>query len=160
MAVPAQNGQNQSSLERRRAKKQLTAVEYTAVRLYAAGNRRQDIAKMLWEREFPDLEPSEGKKKMRLLLRRWEETQWFRDHVYDYSVGLTDMAVPRILKGVRQRAERGRVDAARLALEVTGRHNPRGEQSAPAVVHLNFGGVIPRPDSRADLELEPVEEEG
>lgn len=85
---------------------------------------------------------------MRVRLRRWEETQWFRDAVYDSAMILTDMDIPRVLNGVRARARRGRTDAARLVLEVTGRHNPKGESSAPAVVQISFGGDVPRPQSR------------
>jgi hypothetical protein len=87
---------------------------------------------------------------MRKKLRLWEETQWFRDAVYDYTMGISDMEIPRILSGVRRRAKAGRVDAARLVLEVTGRHNPRGQESAPAVVQISFGGTIPRPSNRTN----------
>ncbi len=148
MAVPAQNGQNQSAVERSRPQKALNGAEYVAVRLYASGKTRSQVAEVLKDKLYGHLDSKTALKKTRLKLRSWEETQWFRDAVYDYAIGLTDMDIPRILGGVRERAKRGRVDAARLALEVTGRHNPRGEQAGPAVVQINFGGNIPRPGNR------------
>jgi len=77
-------------------------------------------------------------------LRRWEKTQKFRDLVYEVAVVKLDMDVPQILEGVSNRAKRGRVDAARLALEVTGRHNPKGEQQAPNIT-VQIAN-IPRPE--------------
>jgi hypothetical protein len=77
------------------------------------------------------------------MLRRWEHQQDFRDMVYTSAVVKLDMATPGILKGVANKAKRGRVDAARLALELTGRHNPKGDQQ-PAQVAVIIGGV-PRP---------------
>lgn len=90
--------------------------------------------------------------KYRKRLRAWEETQWFRDAVYDYAVQKLDMAVPKIFNGLANRARRGRVDASRLVLEVTGRHNPRGEAQTPAVIQISFGGALPRPDNRPQLD--------
>jgi glucose/arabinose dehydrogenase len=63
--------------------------------------------------------------------------------VYASAVVKLDMSTPAILKGVAAKAKRGRVDAARLALELTGRHNPKGDQQ-PAQVAVIIGGV-PRP---------------
>lgn len=175
MAGAAKRTQNNSSLEKSRPKKALSGAEYVAVRLYASGKTRSQVAKVLGPRLYGDLDKVEAEKAMRKRLRQWEETQWFRDSVYDYAINLTDLDVPRILNGVRQRARRGRVDAARLVLEVTGRHNPRGEAAAPAVVQVNFAGAVPRPESRtiddgqeaqlygpqalppADLEIEDAE---
>jgi len=69
-----------------------------------------------------------------------------------------------ILTGIAKKAQRGRVDAARLALELTGRHNPKGEQ-APTQVAIIFQG-IPRPmaDPKAipptvDMEVTTDDEE-
>jgi hypothetical protein len=63
--------------------------------------------------------------------------------------------MPRILDGVTARAVRGRVDAARLALEITGRHNPKGEQNAPTVVVAIDG--IARPSTIQIGEAEVVD---
>lgn len=84
---------------------------------------------------------------MRRKLRAWEETEWWRDLVYDAAIELVDADLPTVLKGMRSRARR-RVDAARLMLEVSGRHNPRGEAATPAVIQINLAGAVPRPENR------------
>ena len=133
-----------------------SAVQHVAIRLYASGKPRVAVAKLLGPHCYPHLPDELARSSMRRRLKQWEETQWFRDAVYEYAMIKTEMAIPAIMEGVRSRARRGRVDAARLVLEVTGRHNPRGEQAAPAVVQINFGGAVPRPATR-QLE-EPIEE--
>jgi len=125
----------------------ISGVEYMAVRLYAAGKTRNQVANILAARLSRGANVLEAKRR----LRRWEETQWFRDAVYDYSIREADMELPQILLGMKKKA-RTRVDAARFVFEVTGRHNPRGETAAPSVVQINFGGALPRPISRAQLE--------
>lgn len=70
-------------------------------------------------------------------------TQSFRDRVYEVAVIQLDMSTPSILAGIGRKAKRGRVDAARLALEITNRHNPKGDQS-PTQVAVIFQD-IPRP---------------
>lgn len=88
----------------------------------------------------------------RAKLRRWEHKQEFRDLIYHKAVVDLDLETPAILKGIAGKAKRGRVDAARLALEVTGRHNPKGDQ-APAQVVVAING-IPRPATVVNTELE------
>ena len=166
MAVPAKRPDFQSLPQPTKTspadQKQLTQLQHICVRLYAGGKSRKVVAEMVGTYAFPQFKRVGALRAMRAKLRDWEETQWFRDAVYDYSIQQMDLAAPKILNGVARRAKRGRVDAARLALEVTGRHNPRGEAAAPAVVNLNLGG-IPRPASRAlpepDIEIEAIEEE-
>lgn len=85
-------------------------------------------------------------------LRRWERKQAFRDMVYNTAVMEIDMNVPGVLQGVLKKARRGRVDAARLVLELTDRHNPKGDSSAPSVV-VHIDG-IPRPQVRQE-QLNP-----
>jgi hypothetical protein len=82
-------------------------------------------------------------KQARTKLRKWERNQDFRDLLYVHATTLLDLETPRILQGVASKAKRGRVDAARLALEITGRHNPKGDVQ-PAQVALVISGV-PRP---------------
>jgi len=76
-------------------------------------------------------------------LRTWEQEESFRDLIYKQAVVELDMDSPAILKGIAGKAKRGRVDAARLALELTGRHSPKGD-AAPAQVAVVIQGV-PRP---------------
>jgi hypothetical protein len=158
VAVPIQTGPKERSLDPNRGQRALSEVEYIAVRLYASGKTRGHIAILLSDHVYPKKPKKDAVKAMKKRLRSWEETQWFRDAVYDATMTKTDMALPQIMAGVRSRAKRGRVDAARLALEVTGRHNPRGESSAPSVVQINFGGNIPRPQNRVnDTPPEEIE---
>jgi len=77
-------------------------------------------------------------------LRRWEYSQEFRDLVYKYAVVDLDMDTPAILVGLSKRAKRGRVDAARLALELTGRHS-KDSDTAPVNVTVNLANVA-RPE--------------
>lgn len=73
-------------------------------------------------------------------LRRWEYSQEFRDLVYKYAVVDLDMDSPKILTALSKRAQRGRVDAARLALELSGRHTK--DSGAEAVnVTVNLANV-------------------
>jgi hypothetical protein len=168
MAVPAKKPENQSQLGANGRIPRLNGLQHVAVRLYAEGKTRSTVAQLLGPRLYRDMDEEDAVKAMRKKLRSWEETQWFRDAVYDYAIVQTDMDIPRIMAGVRSRARRGRVDAARLALEVTGRHNPRGQENAPAVVQISFGGAVPRPDSRVEVgeaqlygrqELPPIDGE-
>lgn len=122
----------------------LNQLQRTAVALYAQGKSRHTVAGLLREHLGP-----QPKKQ----LRQWEETQWFRDAVYDASIVHTDLQIPTILRSVVRRAKRGRVDAAKLALEVTGRHSTRDTDGTPAVVNINFGG-LPRPSNRPDVDLD------
>ena len=79
----------------------------------------------------------------RTKLKRWESQQAFRDLVWELAVVDLDLTTPSILRGVARSAKRGRVDAAKLALEITGRHVTKGDQTAPNIT-IAFAG-IPRP---------------
>src|SRR5262245_27501643 len=147
VAVPSDLEPHQSHSGR----KVLNRLEHAAVRLYGHGRGRNTVAEML-------AKYMGGKTAAMKRIRAWEETQWFRDAVYDYAMVKADMAVPQVLNGVQSRAKRGRVDAARLMLEVTGRHNPKGEAAVPAVIQINFGGAIPRPDNRPQQLEEAIED--
>ena len=134
-------------------------MQLAAIRLFAAGKPRNVVAKALARHMYPDIhreDPSLALRKTRKRLRSWEETEWFRNAVYDGALMDLDMGLPEILQGMKRRARR-RVDAARLVLEVTGRHNPRGQETQPTVVQINMGGAMPRPASRGELE-EPIED--
>jgi hypothetical protein len=125
-------------------------IKEHVAKLYGQGFERPVIARMMVEHLVGPVSPN-GRQRTpeqrlslaRQKLRKWEFQQTFRDLVYASAVVKLDMATPGILKGVAQKAKRGRVDAARLALELTGRHNPKGEQQ-PAQVAVIISGV-PRP---------------
>ena len=126
-------------------------VQLTAARLYGQGYRRSEIKTILLDHLAPAKRPGkrdrtreEQQMHATQKLRRWERTQKFRDLLYQHAVVQLDLEVPTILQGVAQKAKRGRVDAARLALEVTGRHNPRGEDK-PTQITVQIAN-IPRPN--------------
>jgi hypothetical protein len=120
-----------------------------AARLYGQGYDRKEISKAVAEAMYEDKEwPREEKvQAARTTLRRWEEKAWFRDLVWDSAVIELDMSTGQILRGIKNKAKRGRVDAAKLALAVTGRYNEK-EQAVPASVTINLVGV-PRPARQA-----------
>jgi len=117
-----------------------------AAKLYGQGFGRAKVARILVDHLVPngtDRPLEQRLSQARVKLRRWEANQEFRDMIYQRAVVELDIATPGILRGISSKARRGRVDAARLALELTGRHNPKGEQ-APTQVAVVFQG-IPRP---------------
>lgn len=136
------------------------AVRLTAAKMYAVGIKRPAIARALVEylypfREFEDGVPIPLEQQLtaaRRKLRNWEKDDKFRDLVYKHSVIGLDMATPDILKGLAKRAKRGRVDATRLVLELTGRHNPKGDSVPPQIVVAING--MPRPTvKQIDAEI-------
>jgi hypothetical protein len=142
------------------AKIELSDRQIQAARAYGSGMRRRDIAKALVDvlaHTYKD-RPLEFRLQIaRRRLRAWERNQKFRDYVYNHAITEVDMMAPAILQGVAQRAIRGRVDAARLALEITGRHNPKGEQAAPTVVIAIDGIARPQTKQIGDAEVVDVE---
>jgi hypothetical protein len=124
-------------------------VRETAAKLYGRGYRRTAIARALLDHLYPqDGKARTEEQKMSSVtqkLRRWEYSQEFRDLVWKYAVVDLDMDTPAILTGLSKRAKRGRVDAARLALELTGRHSKESE-NGPVNVTVNLANVA-RPDS-------------
>jgi len=122
-------------------------IQYAAAKLYGLGYKRGDVAKRLrkhlidaYEREQrPDLQHRAAVRR----LKAWEMEQGFRDLIWEMAIVKNDMRNEEVLEGVFQKARRGRVDAAKLLLELTGRYSPKGE-TAPTNVAIVFGSV-PRP---------------
>lgn len=135
-------------------------LKVIAVRYYAAGANRTQTARAMLDLLAPmeKFGPVQAVRmaKARSKLRSWESQLSFRDLLYQQAVVKADLRIPQILDGVVGKAKRGRVDAARLVLELTGRHNPKGEQTAPNIVVAING--VPRPKSR-EIEAEVVEME-
>lgn len=133
-------------------------VRLAAARLYGQGYERRQIARILLPHLARTTHFEDGTKRpmeqrlstARRKLRQWEQSEKFRDLVYNESVVKLDLATPKILSGIAGKARSGRVDAARLVLELTGRHNPKGDQQ-PAQVVVAING-IPRP-MRGDIEI-------
>jgi hypothetical protein len=123
-------------------------VRETAARLYGRGFKRSQIARALVDYLYPSdgvaRTPEQKHSHCQHKLRRWEYNQEFRDLVYQYAVVDLDMDTPAILTGLGKRAKRGRVDAARLALELTGRHS-KEDSAGPVNVTVNLANVA-RPE--------------
>jgi hypothetical protein len=66
-----------------------------------------------------------------------------RDFIWAEAQILIDLESPAIMRGIAKKAKAGRIDAARLAFELNGRHSPHTEVQ-PAAINIIFGGV-PRP---------------
>jgi len=87
-------------------------------------------------------------------------TQAFRDAVWNHIMIQADLASPSVVGGVIAKAAAGRVDAARLVLELNGRHSPYVEDK-PAAINIVFNG-IPRPtiqEPYVDGEAEELEDD-
>jgi hypothetical protein len=136
--------------------RELSALQIQAATAYGHGMSRRQIAKAMLDSLTPTTVGQPEQIRMRRATRKlriWEKKQQFRDQVYSGAIANVDMALPMVLNGVVGRARRGRVDAARLALEITGRHNPKGEQSAPMVVVAIDGIKRPGPIQIEDGEV-------
>lgn len=121
-------------------------VRETAAKLYAQGYERRHIARIMLDHLVPngkDRPEEQRLSQARTKLRNWEKSDKFRDLIWKQGLIKIDLQSPAILNGVLKKAKRGRVDAARLLLEVTGRHNPKGDVQ-PTQVSLVIQGV-PRP---------------
>lgn len=133
-----------------------------AAQLMGQGRTAPQVATLLKDRICPRTPESKRMKAARARIRHWLRRESFRDLVYEYALVNLETEIPSIFKGVAKKAKAGRVDAARLVLEVTGRHTTSGE-APPAVVQVNFG-ELPRPVSReADVtydEDEVIEDDG
>lgn len=154
MAVPVPTGQNSSP------DKAQDPVQLTAAELYAQGLSRGQIARRLETYLITPLQAKRPALSRRRYahkkLRRWEARKDFRDLVWELSVKRVDMRAGRIINGVANRGEVGRVDAAKLALEVAGRYTPRGHDT-PTAVTIAINGV-PRPQVGEVIEGTVVEE--
>jgi hypothetical protein len=131
-----------------------------AAKLYGQGYPRRKIARIMLNHLVPngtDRPEEQRLSQARAKLRRWEQQEKFRDLIHEKALVDLDLATPDILQGVAKKAKKGRVDAAKFALELTGRYSPKGE-TAPAQVVVAING-IPRP-ARHDLKPGVIEIEG
>jgi len=115
-------------------------IRLQAAKLLAAGFQPKKIASAMARYLSPTANPESAYQK----LNRWRyRDAAFRDLVYQQSVLRLDLNSPDILDGIRRSARRGRVDAARLALELTGRHVK--EEASVTQVNVVLQN-IPRPE--------------
>lgn len=115
-------------------------VRLAAARALAQGFSSRQVAKAMVNRLTTNNNETQAYQK----LRRWAtKDQAFRDLIYHEAVVSLDLKTPLILGGIAKAAIRGRVDAAKLALEVTGRHTSHEAPITNVAVVLNN---IPRPE--------------
>lgn len=122
-------------------------VQLTAARLFAQGKSRHHVARalrphLLTKYELTKPVVRHHARAMRKL-RRWQQSKAFRDLVWQFTLDRLDSRTPEIVDGVTDRAANGRVDAAKLALELSGRYSPKGHDQ-PTAVQIVVNGV-PRP---------------
>lgn len=153
----AQNKQNLPSVAGQ--KPGLTPVQAMAAELRGRGLTVSQVAERMVDHIIQNSRrPKATRLKMaRNRIRAWEKTDQFRDALWDASVIKLDLETPHILAGIAKKAKAGRVDAARLALELTQRHVPKGEVTA-ANVNVVFEG-IPRPGDNEVIDGEIVDED-
>lgn len=140
----------------------LTPVQMAAATMMGQGLKTPEIARRLVDYIIQNSRGTKASrlKQARSRVRKWARSQEFRDVVWNISVAQLDLETPQILRGVAKKAKAGRVDAARLTLEVTNRHNPKGD-AVPTQIAVVFEGV-PRPKrhhSKEVVEAEVVEED-
>lgn len=136
------------------------SVQEAAAKLYGQGFTRAQIAQAMLDHLYP----ADGKARnreqklshVRAKLRRWEMSKTFRDMVWKHAVVKLDMATPSILIGLSKKARLGRVDAAKLVLEITERHSTR-EDAVGGPITVNIAN-IPRPEGNTVLEQSKPEE--
>lgn len=119
-----------------------------AARALAQGFNTKQVAKALGKRVVPASPHTDPAKIINAAyhkIRRWcRNDSEFRDLIWHEAVVTLDLKTPLILGGVAKSAMRGRVDAARLALEVTGRHTSHEAPITQVQVVLNN---IARPEA-------------
>lgn len=178
MAVPVPKPSKKTDLPVKQGKKKglslpelkLTPIQVMAAGLLGRGYTNAQVAERMVDYIITKSHRNRQTrvKMARTRIRQWNRTQQFRDAVYDTALIKLDLDSPLILQGVSRKARAGRVDAARLALELTGRHDPKGEQGV-SHVEVSFNG-IPRPErdhrsrdtddlnEAVDAEWEEIEE--
>lgn len=130
---------------------QLTSLQKQLILWEATGREPAKFARKYAKQIVPkhDGDHEYLLRKARARVRRWRMSEAYRQALYDWCVADVDLSMPDILKGVVGKARAGRVDAARLALEITGRHAPNSEVQ-PAAIQVVFNNM-PRPVADADV---------
>jgi hypothetical protein len=122
-------------------------VQLAAARLLAQGKPVSLVARTLKQHLLTPYELTKPVVKQQLRasrkIRQLQRRKDFRDLVWQLAVERLDTRTPDILDGVADRAVAGRVDAAKLSLEVAGRYSPKGHDQ-PTAVQIVVNGV-PRP---------------
>lgn len=123
---------------------QITPLQLLVAQWFARGVGPSQIARRMQHQLVPhEADDKLRMKKAKKRVRTWLSTAKMRDAVYAEAQILLDLESPAIMRGVAKKAKAGRVDAARLAFELNGRHSPHTDVQ-PASINIVFAGV-PRP---------------
>jgi hypothetical protein len=137
-----------------------TRLESTILDLYIRGLKRRKIARLLIDHlALPREGETYNHRMMRAVrrLRHLEARKWFRDLLWERAMINADLRTPNIMAGVVRKAEEGRVDAAKLALAITGRYTEQGDVQATQV-NIVFGADIPRPERHGIESQAPADD--
>jgi hypothetical protein len=131
--------------------RELTALQMAVLQSLARGENIPDTARRYQHQLSPhEMNRSKRLQKARQRIRRWLGTQKYRDLLWEETMIGLDIDSPQIVRGIARKAKAGRVDAARLALELNGRHAPQAEVT-PAQINIQFGN-IPRPRRASNFD--------
>lgn len=121
-------------------------LKRATLRLHLEGHQEPGaIARRLSIAYFPEHQQGpELIKKLRNIVRKWQRERDYLDALWRHSKEALEGEAPSILQGIAMKAKQGRVDAARLAFEITGQHSPK-KDSSPTHVQVVFAG-LPRPE--------------
>lgn len=98
-------------------------------------------------------------KMWRAKIRRWAATDARIQELIGHDTkGAMILALPSVGNAVVKRAQRGRVDAAKLVFESTGYHNPRVQHEHSGDIKISLS--VPRPAAPEPVESPGKELEG
>lgn len=167
MAAPGKNLKKKKNLpveapppaDQVESAKQLTVIQRHCAMLLGQGYTVGQVAERMVDYivQTSRSTPEKKKKQARTRIRKWRQRQDFRDLVYECTLERLDNETPQMLAGILRKAKAGRVDAAKLVLELTQRHVPRGEPVIPNV-QVIFEGV-PRPPAIGPADDDVVDGE-
>ena len=142
----APKGQNGGFPERkgRLPMAKLSRREYQDLRIACAralaqGFRPYQVGRALASKFAPqaELKGRDLEKWAMKKIRSWmRDDSEFRDLIYEIAVVELDLKTPLIFGGLAQSAMKGRVDAAKLALEITGRHTSQAQTVTAVQINL------------------------
>lgn len=143
-----------------RGRNEVSPLQYLVVQHLARGWLLPEVARKFAAQLAPhEANRDKRLKKARTRIRHWMASQKMRDLMWEETMVGLDMDSPLIVRGISRKAKAGRVDAARLALELNGRHAPQTEVT-PASINIQFGD-IPRPRRSSDdadvVDVDPDE---
>lgn len=128
---------------------EVTPIQMLVATQYARGATVAQLARKLAHLIRPDVQDEDKQRqKSRSVIRKWLATEKMRNIIWQETLIQADLDSPQVVAAVGRKAKRGRIDAARLHLELTGRHAPNTEIT-PAQVNVVFTD-LPRPTTEEE----------